>query len=121
MNKIKQTIFFVLLLLLYACNGVDCDQLPKQFTSYEEAIQKIKTANFKVDETINTSKSSWIRSASFFSCNGISGFFIIGTDKKEYIYLDIPYDIWQGFKNAESFGSYYNHNIKHKYNFKLKQ
>ena len=121
MNKIKQVILFSLLLLIFACNNVDCNKLPKKFSSYEQAIKKIEAAYFKFGETINTSKSSWIRSASFYSCDGISGFFIIETDKKKYIYSDIPYDIWQQFKNAKSFGSYYNQNIKNKYIFKFKQ
>lgn len=121
MNKNLKIICFSLLFFLFACNGVDCDKLPKQFTSYKEAVHKIKTAHFKIEESKKTSKSSWINSVSFFSCDGISGFLIIDTDIKEYIHFDVPYDIWNGFKNADSYGSYYNRRIKHKYIFNLKQ
>ncbi len=118
MNKILQTLFVFLLLFLNAYGGGDCNQLPKQYSSYEEAIQKIKTTHFKVEENINTSKSSWVRGASYYSCDGISGFFILKTDNKEYIHSMVPIGVWNEFKNAGSFGSYYNQNIKHKYFFK---
>ncbi len=99
-----------------SCRTKDgCDKLPIQFSSYDQAISKIKTSNFKINEKVNTSKSSWIRGAKFYSCNGDTGFFILQTDKQEYIYANMPYSIWVQFKNAESFGEFYNKNIKHRY------
>lgn len=95
-----------------------CDNLPLQFSSYEEAVLKIETANFKIRDELNTSKSSWIREAAFYSCDGYSGFLIFRTDKKTYLHSNIPYSVWQNFKNAKSFGKYYNDVIKNKYTFK---
>lgn len=97
----------------------NCDQLPTQFSTYEEAVTKIKSSQFKIKEETNTSKSSWIKAASFYSCNGNSGYFILQTDKNEYLFSDMPYSVWREFKNAESFGKFYNEKIKHKYIFQL--
>lgn len=120
--KIKFTILLVsLAILFYSCNRINCDQLPKKYSSYEEAIKTIKSTHFRIEETINTSNSSWVKGASYFSCDGITGYFILKTDKQEYIYSSIPVDIWNGFKNAESCGSYYDYNIKHHYYFNLNQ
>ena len=99
--------------------SLTCEQLPNHYTNYDEAIQKIKSADFKIKETVNTSKSSWVREASYYSCDGKFGFFIIKTDTQEYLYDGVPLEIWQGFKNSESFGSYYDRNIKNKFIFKL--
>jgi hypothetical protein len=119
MNKTLLLTSFVI--TLWSCGGIDCDQLPNSYPTYENAVRTIEAAHFKIQETVNTSKSSWIRSASYYSCDGGSGFFIIKTDKQEYIYTGVPIDTWYGFKNAESFGRYYNHNIKHKFSFTLNQ
>lgn len=120
MNKFLLTISFISLLLNQSCSQKDsCEQLPHNFATYDEAIQKIKSSNFEIQEDINISKSSWIRGASFYCCNGRSGYFILVTDKKEYLYSDMPYSIWRAFKNADSFGKFYNENIKYKYIFQL--
>ena len=119
MNKILQLSVILLFLYFPVCNGGDCDKLPKHYSSYQSAVAKIKGTHFKIQESVNTSKSSWIRGASFFSCDGKTGFFIITSDKQEYLYSGVPKEIWEGFKSADSFGSYYDHNIKNKFVFKL--
>jgi len=117
MNRIFQIIAIALFSLFYNCTGGDCEQLPANYSSYAEAIQTIQSAHFKIAESINTSKSSWIRGASYYSCDGNTGFFIIKTDRGDYIHSNMPIDIWEEFKNAKSYGSYYNQFIKHRYYF----
>ena|SRR5258708_3130322 len=120
MNKFLLVVSFISILLTSACNQKNnCEQLTKQFSTYDEAVKKIKSSNFKINEEANTSKSSWIKGASFYSCDGILGYFILITDKREYLYSEMPYSVWLEFKNAESFGSFYNDKIKHKYIFNL--
>lgn len=103
----------------FSCNNYPCEKLPNSYSSYEEAIGIIENARFKQEERINTSKSSWIRAASYYSCDGETGCFILETDSKKYIYSGLPVDIWQDFKKADSFGGYFNKNIKNRYQFKL--
>jgi len=117
---IKNAGFFLLLLFFAAsCNSQTCQSLPKTFTNYSEALSAVKSAKFKVFEEVNTSSSSWIRGASYYSCDGLTGYFILKTDDKEYIYSGMPIEVWQRFKNAESFGSEYNKSIKGRYTLKL--
>ena len=109
-------------MLFTACSQkTNCELLPKQFSNYQEAAKKIKSASFKINEEANTSKSSWINSASYFSCDGNTGYFIFVAKGKEYIHIGVPYSVWSVFKSAESFGSFYNKNIKHKYHLYLNQ
>ena len=114
-------ISILLILFIFSFKGTDCDKLPQKYSSYDEAIKTIKATHFKVEESVNTSKSSWIRDASYYTCDGVTGFFLLKTDNQYYLYSGVPYEIWLGFKNAESFGSYYNQNIKHNYFFNLNQ
>ena len=97
----------------------DCSSLGN-FKSYDEAIAKVKDAKFKVYESVDTDKSSWIRGAYYYSCDGQSGFLIIETDKRPYIHAGVPLSAWNGFKTASSLGSYYDHNIKGRYRLYLK-
>jgi hypothetical protein len=115
---------YCLLILLYgffSCNlkSQDCLSFQKNFSSYNEAIQKIKSTSFRFSEKVNTAKSSWIKGASYYSCDSLVGFFILRTDKQEYVYKDVPIEVWVGFKDATSFGSYYNKEIKGRYSLPL--
>ena len=121
MEQALKILLISLVIFLVSCNRINCDQLPKNYSSYEAAIKTIKAAYFKIHENLNTSNSSWVKGASYFSCDGITGYFILKTEMQEYIYSGVPVEIWNGFKNAESCGSYYDYNIKHHYYFNLNQ
>ena len=99
--------------------GKSCNDLPISFTSYTEAMEQIRSASFRIAEEQYTDESSWVRNAEYYSCDGATGFFIIRTDDQDYIHNAVPLAVWQGFKEASSFGSYYNTNIKRRYRFGL--
>ena len=113
--QIVLCVMAVILVTIQPCSGQDCNKLPKSFSSYEQAKSLVKSSTFKIKESVNTSKSSWIRGASFYSCDSKKGFLIINTDSKEYIHQNVPIEIWREFKNAGSFGSYYSNYIRGKY------
>lgn len=113
-------LYIIVLLLTLSCskekfNTSDCEELPSSFKTYSEAKNIIESTDFKFVDDINTSSSSWMRSADYYSCDGEVGFFIYTTDEKKYIHENLPLDVWDGFKNADSFGKFYLRNIKHKY------
>lgn len=121
-TKIRLLFSTVLTLSLFtiSCSQKEgCEQLSKQFETYDKAVNKIKSTRFKIEESANTSKSSWVKNASYYSCDGQKGFFILETSKKEYLFSDLPYEVWKDFKDAESCGSFYNENIRGKYNLSL--
>lgn len=120
MNRFLLTLCICSALTIFSCRTKgSCDKLPTQFSSYDQAVSKIESSDFKIKEEANTSKSSWIRGASFYSCDGNTGFYILQTDKQDYLYTNMPYSVWTEFKNAESLGKFYNENIKHRYIFQL--
>lgn len=97
----------------------NCKDLPSSFASYTEAMEQIREATFRIAEEQNTEESSWVRGAEFYSCDGSSGFFILRTDDREYIHVEVPVAVWHGFKDASSFGTYYNAKIKRRYRLGL--
>ncbi len=79
----------------------------------------IKTTSFVMSDQLDTSRSSWIRGASYYGCNTNTGFLLIRTDSSSYLHQGVPLEVWKGFKTANSFGSYYNNNIKGRYQLHL--
>ena len=112
MKKTIPLFLFIFSTLLYSCSNQNCNKLPANFSSYEEALTQIESSSFKIEESVNTSKSSWIRSASYYSCDGKKGYLLIETDSKTYIHKNIPLSVWEGFKEADSFGRFYSLKIK---------
>jgi hypothetical protein len=121
-RRFKSILLVIILLseINYFCIGQNCNNIPSSFNSYAEATQLVKSSNFKIKESVNTSKSSWIRGATYYSCDSKKGFLIIRTDDREYIHQNVPIETWNGFKNASSFGSFYNNYIKGNYRVVLK-
>lgn len=120
-SLINQFVFpfiFIGFFFLSSC-GKDCSELPSSYSSYDDAISEVKSAHFALEESIETDESTWIKGASYFSCDSKTGYFILNTDSKEYIYGGVPIGVWYNFKNAKSFGGYYNDYIKHHFYFKL--
>ena len=109
----------ITVVLFIGCRETDCKKLPSSFKSFDQAETIIKKTEFTFTDNINTSKSSWIKGASFYSCGKMVGFFILKTDKENYIYQNMPIEVWNSFKDANSFGSYYNNFIKHHYQLVL--
>ena len=120
MTRIFTLPLAILLLTIQSCNSIDCYSLPHSYSSYNEAIEAIEDSHFHFEESVNTSKSTWIVGASFYSCDKENGYFILETKNKKYLYSGMPTQIWIEFKNSESFGKYYNSQIKGRYTFHLK-
>jgi hypothetical protein len=120
MYKLKIALVSLLIASLTGFAQTNCVRLPSTFKSYNQAISLVKAAKFKIIETANTSKSSWVKSATFYSCDGKTGYLIILLKNKEFIHANLPYTEWKRFKNAASLGQYYDYNIKHKFKLIIK-
>ncbi len=94
MTKILKPFFFSSLLFFGACSRTDCDQLPKKYSSYTKAVKTIKSVNFKVEESINTSKSSWVREQNI----------IVVTEKRDYLFLKLTNKIIFIRESHQKFG-----------------
>jgi hypothetical protein len=117
-----RTLFIIVggLFLLTSCQSQPCERLPQRFESYDLAINLVKSSTFSLKDKANTTGSSWIKYATYFSCDGTTGYLIYKpVNGSEYIHSKVPVNIWEGFKNANSKGEYYNSRIKGRYRLEL--
>ena len=111
---IKKVIVFSFLILI-SCKENNCNKINLNFTSYEDAIEIVQNSTFAIEEKVNTD-STWIDSIEYYSCNKTTGYLIVNTKKvKSYIHKDVPIQVWNEFKKVDSFGRFYNQNIKGNY------
>ena len=106
---------FIFVFISISCDSQNCTELKDDFLSYQEAKELIKVTEFTFSDKCDTNKSSWILNAKYYSCNQRTGYFLVKTKKKTYIHKNIPKELWNEFKDAESFGKFYNSKIKGKY------
>ncbi|WP_310379618.1 KTSC domain-containing protein [Flavobacterium sp.] len=113
---------YLIITLLIGLNSYsqNCNQLSKQFRSFEQATKLISNTTFTFSENADVSNSSWITSAKYYSCDNKTGFFVIKTSNKTYIHQNVPKTVWQNFIKAKSKGSFYSKNIREKYQLNLK-
>ena len=118
-SKFFLIIVFSMLLHSSNTNG-QCNNLPSNFSSYQQAIRTIQNTKFVLTDRLPSGKSSWIKTANYYSCNGTNGYMIYTTDKgRQYIHSGLPLNVWQAFKTASSSGSFYVRNMKNRYRFQL--
>ena len=67
------------------------------FTSYEKAIIWVRSNDNLTKDSVDTSKSSWIRAAEYYTDSSGYGFLILNMKGKEYIWEDVPIEVWTGF------------------------
>lgn len=115
----KITLILLTLLTITSCSSQDCKELPSSYNSYKDALTEIKSSDFKLEDSVNTSRSSVIESAYYLSCDGKIGYLIIEIRNTEYIYQNVPISVWDSFINADSYGRIYNRNIKGNYKLKI--
>jgi hypothetical protein len=124
MKKATLFIHVFILISVVSCNrienNINCNQLPNSFLNYAIAVKTITSTQFEIHETVNTSKSSWILTADFYSCDKVKGYFMYTTKGGTYTHKNMPIQVWDEFKKADSYGNYYNRNIKNRYQFYLK-
>lgn len=111
----KKLIFITVLFFVVSCKAQDCETLPDTFINYDKALTQITRSSFNFSENADTSSSSWIKDANYYSCDGAKGFLILKTKSKSYIHKNVPKTVWTAFKDASSFGAFYNSRIKKKY------
>lgn len=114
-------VLLLLIIIMGGCIRPSCTDILPSYSTYDSALTAIKQSSFDLEEEADVSNSEWIDGAYFYSCNMSTGYFVIVIDSKQYLYNDVPINIWEGFKEAKSCGSYYDHHIKGRYQYHLKR
>jgi len=118
----KKTILLFALLIfitITSCGGNNCKELPISFSNYNKAQEIVLSSSFKLTDVADVSGSSWITSAKYYSCDGLLGFLVIKTGNRTYVHQDMPIEVWESCKKADSKGSFYSRNIRGNYRLKL--
>ena len=109
----KSKLFLLFSVILFSCK--QNSELPKQFSSYDEAVNKVENANFSIVEEAETegkSENNFIESAKYYSNDNVNGFLILNFNGKEYIFDEVPITVWNDFKSSDDMGKYYNQSIR---------
>ena len=110
-------IIIFLLFFLFSCKQNAPE--PQSFNSYEQVSDYLSETKFVVDESTDTSNSSFITSAEYQSLDGKTGYLTLGMRGKTYHFKGVPKGLWEDFKGADSKGKFYHRFIKGKYTIHL--
>ncbi|MFZ1790972.1 MAG: KTSC domain-containing protein [Saprospiraceae bacterium] len=116
---ILNRLFVLIIIVFVSCKNNSCEIEHKRFNTYENAVLIVRNSQFEYYDFITTNKSTWIDKAEYYSCDKKIGYLIIEVDSRTYIHKDLPYQIWNDFKTANSFGAFYNKIIKGKFSLIL--
>ncbi len=90
------------------------------YESYTVAVQEVRNFKFTYSDIADFSKSSWLESAEFYSCNSSTGYLIVNLKSgRSFIHFDVPKETWNAFVASSSFGGFYNRTVKGRYRLLL--
>jgi len=117
--NLKKTLILLSIGILFFINTPSLALESTTFTSYDQAQTWVRTNPNFTKDSVDTSKSSWIRGAEYYTDGSGTGYLILNMKGKEYIWEGVPLNIWEGFKEADSFGKYYHNYIKGRFILEL--
>jgi hypothetical protein len=109
MNKTLFAPVAALLVTISVNAGAECRQLA--VVKYRPSLVCLDTMDYG-----NTNKSSWVRGAWY---NSQADYMVINLQGTLYHYCRVPSEIWKGLISASSHGTYYNANIKGRFDCRL--
>ena len=77
MGKCNFVLFLMAFVLMGSCSLQDCEDFDTKFLSYREALTAIRLWEFALAEECDTSESSWIDGAEFYSCDEQRGYSLL--------------------------------------------
>jgi hypothetical protein len=120
-HKISLFIFFITAHALTYASPTPCDTIPVQWKSQKAAIEYLRKSSFLIHEQrLAEGNDEAIRSASYYSCDGETGYLLIRYGGKEVLHQAVPLGVWQNLKNANSLSGYYHFYLRDRFVFKLK-
>ena len=134
MKKMKKiTIYTVLILIMFTSISYSQIAVSKGYDWRDDSrvkeLEKVKRFNRAVEDINMTSwgytdsfeefNSSFINGGSFFTnryeLGMASSYLVLEMNRKQYIFKNVPYNIWTGLKASESKGEFYNYYIRGHY------
>lgn len=126
MKKISFFFLFTLISILSWCNNTQnysntdgntnteivSQETTPQYTNYVTVKYRDDAVDIASFESLDTSNSSMVRGAWYDEANQ---YMIIDLNWVKYHYCRFPNDVWNSFKVADSFGTYYSSYIKWNY------
>ncbi|NOT52570.1 MAG: hypothetical protein HOP10_14995 [Chitinophagaceae bacterium] len=98
------------------CKQFNCDKIPDSFSSYQEAINRIRSSSFKMIDSILVPEGNVMKSAAYYSCDKQSGYFFYRRKGgSEYFLSQVPIKLWQSFKKSDFKDDFFDNSIKDKY------
>jgi hypothetical protein len=83
----------------------------------QESILEIENTTFRFKQQFKISRVEGIRSARFFSCDGIIGYLILIVSNKEFVYREVPKTKWDDLISSSDINQYFIKDIKDSYPF----
>lgn len=117
MNKLNRKLFIIVFIIsTVSCKSRKCQNIPTEFTSYENAKKEIKSRVFNFADSVRIENGTVLKSATYLSCDGKSGYFFhTRINGGEYFVSDVPVRIWENFKSSCQKDTFFTNLIEKRY------
>lgn len=97
----------------YEVKFYDCDRWDNVPPDINLVAEYVQMYNFRIEDTIQSSNlSKLIQTATFYSCDSISGFLFVKSYDVFFVYHNVPLFLWNLFKSSTAKWKFYQKEIK---------
>ena len=87
--------------------STSCDSLILEALNPERAIEKIRDAKFRFQQSFKLTRRQGFKEGEFYSCDGEIGFLIIKYNESEFLYVEVKNEIWDKLKTSQDPEGYF--------------
>ena len=116
--KLVVILFSFIVLFAFNAKADDCCACSAEqqaVISQKALIKLLKKSDMEFTSSIENVAVRGMQNATYYQCEGKSGFLLVKLHDKEILYKDVPLKIWFELKFADSIQSYYKDQIKYNY------
>ncbi len=88
----------------------DCDSLHLDHLEKDQAVSILRQTRFRYQQEFKLTRNQGLKHGAYYSCDGKKGYLVITFNDQDYLYFNVPLDIWEEFtKSPDPEGYFLNH------------
>ncbi len=95
--------------------NTSCDSLDVSGMTRVEAIKQVENAVFRFNQNFKLSRTSGVRAAHYYSCDGSKGYLVITVNKDKLLFLNVPKNVWNEIITSSDIDGFYEESIRGKF------
>ena len=89
-----------------------CDSLDLKGLEKQQSIKILQETRFRYQQEFRLTRPQGLKRGAYYSCDGRKGYLVVTYDDRNYLYSDVPLQVWEKLITSSDPQEYFLKNIK---------